>query len=347
MRALLRMLPAIAIILCATATWPVAEDAPVDDPYILYRVAGRTWTLKRTPKAGNEGGDTFVSYLRTEITAVWDNRAEAIQTILDAGRGEPEGGGTKLSIRFDPEQPMFADPIGMRRVRVERVRVPAGTFECIVWRSDVDGVAEVWRSTEFPTLVVKSDDRFGTRELVEFDRVPGDPGYEEPNRRRGQRRPARRADRDSDEPVQHRLFTQRGRSWVLKTTTFRGRHRTRSVTHQRYEVTRVTDVGCVLEITPLNHNLERQRDAEVERVEVKFDNDFHMWLEPRERSRIDRTERRLTSHGLFECTVYAYRDADSRECFAWYANEWPGLMIRRTATGAEFEQLVELVEFNP
>lgn len=340
MRTAISLLLSLALMAAWESTPLCAEEAAEADHFILYRIAGRTWTLKRTPKPGNEGGDESVTYLRYEVTAVWPERAETRQTLLDAGRGEPEGEGNMIPVAFDRDNVVFRDPAGMRKIRFEKVRVPAGTFECIRWRSDLDGGSDLWLSTEFPTLSVKYEDRFGTRELVDFTRVPGDPGYEEPDRRR-----RAKPGETSEEPDPARLFRKRGRSWLLRATSLRGRHRMRSISYMQYEVKRITDDGCELTITPLNDARQRNPDEEEQSVKIKFDEHLQDWFEPKQRARVDRVEKRLTAFGLFECTVYSYTDADERECFAWYAKEWPGLVVRATATGKDFEQLTELVEF--
>lgn len=341
MRAAISLLLALAMIAAWDAIPAGADEAAAeDDHFILYRVAGRTWMLKRTPKPGNEGGDQLVTHLRYEVTAAWPDRAETVQTLLDAGRGETEGKGNTIPVAFDRDNLMFRDPVGMRKIRFEKLRVAAGTFDCIRWRGDLDGGSDLWLSTEFPTLIVKSEDRFGIRELIEFTRVPGDPGYQEPTRRRG-----RQGSDDDAEPDPARLFRKRGRSWLLRTTTARGRHGTRSVSHTEYSVKRLLEDGCELTITPLNESRQRDRNKEEQQHQIKFDEHLPDWFEPRQRARIDRVEKRLTAQGLFECNVYTYRDEHEREHFVWYAKEWPGLIVRATASGKEFEQLTELIEF--
>jgi hypothetical protein len=150
-----------------------AKDDPKDnkkaekDDYILFRVAGRKWLLKRTPKPGQEGGDDGITYHQFEVKNAYPERADVAQTSLDASRSPGDGNEFVMKLEFKPDNPLFTDPIGFKKGKVEKLKTDAGTFECQVWFSlgREDGDAYIWRSTDFPGLVVKQDDRFGTREI--------------------------------------------------------------------------------------------------------------------------------------------------------------------------------------
>lgn len=333
------LLAVLAIALSGEPMFADKDAAP--DPYVLYRVAGRTWMLKRTPKQGMDGGDTNTSFMRYEVTGVWENRAEYKQYLLDEGKKESESSATDVKVEFSQDGLLFKDPIGFRKIRVEKIKVPAGTFECIRWESGLDN-ATLWRSVDYPSLIVKSDDNYGTRELVEFDFVEGDPNYKAPK----DNKKKKKSEPKEDELTETRLLGSKGKKWILKTTTTRGKNRVRSFLVQQYEVTRADKESCEVSITELTLTLEKLKGAKVETVTVNFAQDLREWLQPKSRARLDRTEKRLTVAGLQECQVYTFEDEQDNACTAWYAKNWPGLLVRQTAKGDEFEQLIELVQFD-
>lgn len=331
-----------AVIVVAGAIHVAGADKDAKpDPYVLYRVAGRTWMLKRTPKMGMDRGDTNTSFMKYEVTAVWENRAEFKQYLLDEGKKEGEGSATDVKINFKEDDLVFRDPAGHRKVRVEKIKVPAGTFDCVRWESSLDN-STLWRSVDYPSLIVKSDDNYGTRELIEFDYLEGDPNYKAP----ASKKKKKKAEPKEDELTDTRLLGSKGKKWILKTTTLRGKNRSKSFLVQQYEVTKADKEGCELEITELTLNLEKLKGAKVEKVSLNFAQDLRDWLEPKRRSRLDRSEKRITAAGLLECQVYTYEDEQERSCVAWYAKAWPGLLVRQTVKGEEFEQLTELVQFD-
>ena len=317
-------------------------DKP-EDYFQLYRYAGRKWMLKRTPKAGNEGGDDEITYHHFEILNAWEKKAEYCQTTLDVGK-KAKGDGYNITIEFDKEGTVFKDPIGFKKKKRERVKTDAGTFDCVLWVAlgTFDGDASIWRSTEFPGLIVKQDDRFGTREICEFMWCPGESGYRGKTKKKKKKK-----DAEPEEIDPKRLFSSKGAEWTLKTSIVKGEREYRSWDVNKYEVTDVSDEQCTLEITKLTQLLDKVKDEDpVEKV-IKFDDHFSDHLEPEGLARKERTEKRITEVGLFECTVYTYKDDEGREGRVWYANEWPGLIIRRVVTGELYNAVTEIVEFEP
>ena len=320
-----------------------AKDAPEEaDFFALFRVAGRKWTLKRTPKPGNEGGDTGVTYHQFEILSVWDDHAEMTQTSLDEGKKAAEGAKFVIKVEFKKDNLIFKDPIGFKEGKTEKVKTDAGTFECTVWSSlgREDGDAYIWRSNDFPGLIVKQDDRFGTRELESFSWVDGDPGYKSTKKRK-------KGDKNgATETVDpKRLFSTKGAQWIVRSDTKRGERGTRSIEVTQYEVKKTSDEQCELEVSKLTQLLQKMKGEDPQTLIIKFDSTFEDNLQPKERAREDRVERRITEVGLFTCTVYSFKDDDGRQGMAWYAQEWPGLVVRRVITGDDYEQITEIIKF--
>ncbi len=318
------------------------KDEAKADQFLLYRIAGRTWTIRRIPKDGNEGGPEGTSYLVHEVLGVWDKHAEVTQHLQDSTRKAAEDAGAALKVNFEANGIIFRDPAGFKKVRDEKLEVSAGTFDCARWQSTMDGGATMWLSTLYPSLVVKSEDRFSTRELIEFDFVEGEPGYKAPRDQR--KRNASKVPEDAKE-LRVRLFGSKGACWVHHITRMRGPLRLRSFEVKQFAIAKADGSSCTLEITPLTQELRKLKGAEVEKFEIDFESQLNEWLEPRRRYRTDRKERRLTKAGLFDCTVYSFTNEDGLECLEWYADEWPGLVVRRVVKGKEFEEVTALVKF--
>lgn len=334
----------MALALCAFGVCPL--DAPVQakddkqvDPYVLYRVAGRTWMLKRVPKPGNEGGDTSVTYMRYEVTNVYADRAEVREDTLDAGKKMPDDGGFVVKIDFKPDALAFKDPPGFTKKKIEKVKTDVGTFECVRWENNMDGLAVLWKSIEFPGMTVKQDDRFGERVLVEFMRVEGDPGYVAPKSKKKKKSA-------QDLTDARRLFKEKGRYWTLKTTTLQGTRGNKNFEVLRYEVIKVEAEQATIEITKLSLTLEKLKGEEVQTLVIKFDDSFLEHLQPLGRSREDRVEKRITDCGMFECQVFTFTDADGREGKAWYTKDWPGLMVRQEIVGDNYRRTTEILQFS-
>jgi len=322
----------------------LAKDEPKDakaekDQFILYRIAGRSWLLRRTPKPGQEGGDDQITYHRFEVKNSYADRADIVQQSLDASRKGGEGSEISIKIEFKEDGPVFKDPIGFKKGKTEKLKTDAGTFDCTVFVAlgKQDGDCYIWRSNDFPGLVVKQDDRFGTRELTEFDWCDGDPGYKADTKKKKKPAPKELDDK--------RLFKSKGASWVHRTDTKRGERGTLSIDVVQTLVKKVTDSECELEISKLSQLLEKMKGEEPELRVIKFDDTFAANLEPKERARQDRTEKRITKVGLFECTVYTFKDDEGREGQAWYATEWPGLLLKREVKGENYSSVTELIKF--
>ncbi len=333
---------AIALALLLSYAPACAEEPPkpADDPFFaLFTTAGRVWVLKRVPKPGQEGGDTETTFHRFEIFAVHADHSEYGQANAVSATDTSSEDMLIVNIKFKKEDAAFRDPIGFQKGPKEKVKTAAGTFECIKWVGpEGEGV---WRSTEFPGLTVRSDDRFALRELISFDFIEGDPVAADPKVKPKKIKPKK------EDPDEHRLYTKKGRKWLYKVSTFSGPKdkRSRRFDIKQYEVTASNAEGATLEISRLSMLKEKIKGESPEVQQLKFEN-FADYTHPVERNKEDRTERRKCVAGLYNCTVYSFTDAEGRDGLAWYAKEWPGLMVRRTIKGTDYEQVTELTEFN-
>ena len=348
MRILSTLLLAGLVALSCIASMPEpaqAQKAKAEekDMFCLYRIAGRKWVLKRTPKAGTEGYDPAISFHAFEVLNVWEDRAEITQTTLDPSRQDTSGDVFKIKVPFDEKGPQFQDPIGFKKGKIEKVKTDAGTFECVVWAGlgREDGDAYIWRSIEFPGLIVKQDDRFGTRVLDEFTWIDGESGFKG---KAAKKKPAKKKEAD-DSADNQRLFKRKGASWTLRTVTEHGERRVRNFDVRRHEVVKVSDTESELHVTKVTQLLEKIKGEEPETVIVKFDETFEDRLRPTPYAKHERTEKRITEIGLLECEVYTFKDDEGREGRAWYAKDWPGLLVRTLVEGEEYKLLTEILKF--
>ena len=312
------------------------------DTFILYRVAGRHWMVKRTPKPGNEGGDTNTSYEKYEIMDVYEEEAVMRSTSLGMDRKPTAGRGMDITIKFDKDNYNFGTPPGFNKQKTEKIKVSAGSFTCIRYISK-DGAMKMWKSTEFPGLLVKRDDRFGTTELENLLLVPGDTGYKAKKKKKKKKKKKGEAEVEVD---QYRLFKSKGLSWAHRTRTSSGKDKRfhKSEVWQN-EITKVGDEEAEVQVVRLTEMLKPMKGIDEKTEIVKFDDSFEDRLKPSLRAREERTEKRIVKAGFFECTVFSYTDEDGNDATAWYAKEWPGLLVRKLIETDTADTVVELVKF--
>ncbi len=150
----------------ADARPPEAERKAVDDPYVLFRKKGRTWTHKSVTKLA--GIDDLVSYMKYEITDVADDHAMYKAWILDKDKkpmaGMPEPTPMRIEFReYDQPAPDPRQPV--QKAEEETITVEAGKFECL--KTDVAGT-KTWMSKKYPGLMVKMEGASNTMELIEY-----------------------------------------------------------------------------------------------------------------------------------------------------------------------------------
>ncbi|MCB9895353.1 MAG: hypothetical protein H6839_12955 [Planctomycetes bacterium] len=339
MRTVLLLL--ISGLLALTAAMPAnAKDDPKPeaDPYVLFRVAGRKWMIKRTPNASKGFENNQLNYQEFEVMASYDDRADVEQLSYDKTKKPTTNDPIKLNVEFSQDALLFKDPVGYNKSKIDKVKTDVGTFECTLWtKNGPEGNSSMWRSNDFPGLVVKLDDPYGNSILIDFDWVEGDPGYKDTSKKKK---------KDEDEKIDpKRLYSNKGATWILQSDTTRGERGTRTIEVTQYEVKKVSDEECEVEVTRLSQLLQKIKGEDEQTLIIKFDAGFEDNLKPKERSRKDRVEKRITKVGLMTCDVYSYKDEEGREAFAWYAQEWPGLVVRRVVTGEDYKQVTEIIKF--
>jgi hypothetical protein len=140
-----------------------SDKAAAADPYSLYKKVGRTWMHKTT--VSMQGMDDMISYMKYEITAVKDDHAIYVMTMLDAEKKPNEHvPPTETKIEFVVPEPSD-DVDEAPEPKQETVKVGAGEFKCYV--SEHNGT-KIWMSIKYPGLLVKMEGENISMELVEF-----------------------------------------------------------------------------------------------------------------------------------------------------------------------------------
>lgn len=312
------------------------------DTFILYRVAGRIWQIKRTPKPGNEGGDTNTSYEKIEVMDVYEDEALIRSTSLGMDRKPTFSGGMDITIKFEKDNFNFGTPPAFNKQTKEKIKVPAGSFLCIRYISK-DGAMKMWKSTQFPGLMVKRDSRFGTTELESLLLVPGDPGFKAKKKKRKKKN---KKGEEPEEVDQFKLFKSKGTTWAHRTRISSGKNkRFHNTEVWQREIVKVSDEQAEVEVIRLTEVLKPMKGVDEITEIIKFDDNFEDLLKPARRATEERTEKRIVKAGYFECIVYSYKNEDGNAAKAWYAKEWPGLLVRKLVETDEKDTVVELVMF--
>lgn len=132
------------------------------DPWLLYRMKGRNWTIKNTLEV--EGADSIITYSRSTVTSVTTEKAVIAVVSLDKDKKPLED--VKIAdtvIEFAKAQHPHKSPL---KPKPERKSTAAGEFDCLYFEA---GTIKSWLSSDWPGLTVAGASGPGSFELVEFD----------------------------------------------------------------------------------------------------------------------------------------------------------------------------------
>lgn len=134
------------------------------DPWLLYRMPGRSWTVKNTTVV--KGMDPSIIYTRTTVKEVREASATISMAVLDQDKKPfASVNATESQIKFEgaPTRIIGNEP---PEPTLESRQVGAGDFECRVYET---AGAKSWLSSHWPMLVVYVETAKLTTELVDFD----------------------------------------------------------------------------------------------------------------------------------------------------------------------------------
>ncbi len=134
------------------------------DPWLLYRMKGRSWTVKTT----TTGANPAVSYMQTTVKEVTDSGATLANYFLDADKKHLPGMDpveTEVPFELAVAKPL-AGAAKQPATKEESKKVEAGEFACQYM--EIDGF-KFWSSTTWPGLTVAYETTVAKAELVDFD----------------------------------------------------------------------------------------------------------------------------------------------------------------------------------
>lgn len=308
------------------------EDGNLLPLFKLYEVAGRKWTVKRVTRQDAPGGDRFDMYFCYEVLAVYDDKATVRQTALDQAKKPTKDKPLDGDIKFDADNPKFTGPPGMQKAKDETISVPGGKFECTAWVGGLDN-AKTWVSKEYPGLVVRHVDDYGTTEVFEFERFDSD-----------KEKPKKRTVKDGEPDFS--LYKTK-KTWTLQNTQIKGGQK--YVSYTKYDVLKANAEGAELRVTELDSNKKPLKDAQAQTHTVHFSADGAAFIDPpmsTQNNRVEklRSERRKSIGGVLLCDVYAFKDEQGRDITLWFCRELPGLVVRKLIGEDGKEGQTELIE---
>lgn len=318
-----------ASLLCAGAL--CAQDAA--DTFLLYRVAGRTWTIKSVPGAASDQNNA-IQFMRYEVLEVYDDHAMYSRLRLDQNKKPPKGVEPSVArIEFKADRPPFKAPDGVTATATETVKVAGQSFECDVYTITVGNAtpSKYWYSKLYPGLVVRETAMNGTDELVEFDAFKEDAPPPPP--KKGAKPPK---DPPKEEAPPAGTYLPK-KPWIMAVRTAAG------TSYKRYEVVKGEAEQAELKVTALDETRKAAKGAKGETLVAKF-GEASSPLYTGGDGVQDRVEKRKTPAGVLECKVYRAK-LDGKDAQIWVAVKYPGLVVRISIGENGKEGGSELCEF--
>jgi hypothetical protein len=311
-------------LLCACPL--LAEDA---DTFLLYRVGGRTWTMKSTPGAAGDQNNS-IQFMRYEVLEVHADYAMYSRLRLDQNKKPPKGVTASVArVEFKADLPPFKAAEGMTAVAAETLKVGGQSFECEVYTVTVGSAtpSKYWYSKLYPGLLVREQAMNGTDELVEFDAFKED--LPPPAPKKGAKPPKEEA------PPSGTYLPKKPWIMALRSTT--------GTSYKRYELVKGEAEQAELKVTALDETKKAAKGAKGETLIAKFGEAASPIYTGGDGVE-DRVEKRKTVAGVIECKVYRAK-IDRKDAHVWVAMKYPGLVVR-TAIGENGKDGgSELVEF--
>ncbi len=319
----------ILAMICAGAL--CAEETP--DKFLLYRVGGRTWTIKSMPGAASDQNNS-IQFMRYEVLEVHEGHAMVSRLRLDQNKKPPKGVEPSISrIEFNADRPPFKALEGSVEGLAETLKVAGQSFDCDVYTITVGNAtpSKYWYSKRYPGLLVRETAMNGTDELVEFDAFKED--LPPPAPKKGAKPPK---DPPKEEAPPSGTYIPK-KPWIMAMRTSAG------TTYRRYEVVKSEAEQAEFKVAALDENKKAAKGAKSETLLAKFgeaSSPIYTGADGVEA----RTEKRKTPGGVLECRVYRAK-IDGKEAHIWVALKYPGLVVRTAIGENGKEGGSELFEF--
>ncbi|CAG1769214.1 hypothetical protein BAC2_00137 [uncultured bacterium] len=309
-----------------------AEETP--DTFLLYRVGGRTWTIKSMPGAAGDQNNS-IQFMRYEVLEVHEDHAMYSRLRLDQNKKPPKGVEPSIGrMEFKADRPPFKAPDGAVAGVAETLKVAGQSFECDVYTITVGNAtpSKYWYSKRYPGLLVREEAMNGTDELVEFDAFKED---EPPKKEAGRgKKPPKEAPKEEAPPSGTYLPKK---PWIMAVRSSAG------TTYKRFEVVKGEAEQAELKVTALDENKKAAKGAKGETLVAKFGEAASPIYTGGDGVE-DRVEKRKTPAGVMECRVYRAK-IDGKDAHIWVAVKYPGLVVRTAIGENGKEGGSELCEF--
>lgn len=324
-------MPRLAAILLLFAGALCAQES---DTFLLYRVAGRTWTIKSEPGAASDQNNE-IQYMRYEVLEVHEEHAVVSRLRLDKARRVPKGVEPSIMrIEFKADRPPFAPMQDAKVSGPETLKVGALSLECDVYTITVGNAtpSRYFISRRYPGLVVREEAMNGVDTLVEFEAFAED---EPPKKDAGKKKAPKEPPKKEEAPVEG-LYAPK-KPWLLQTRTAAG------TAFTRYEFVKFDGDEVELKITELDEAKKPRKGGKAETVRLKAGVAGSPLYSGADGTKV-RVEKRKSVAGVLVCAVYRVK-LDGKEAHIWVSEKYPGLVVRVAVGEYGKEGLTELCEF--
>lgn len=295
------MLAALLSLPLVFAVAPQAQETAAADVLNLYRVVGRSWTVRTI--TWQRGGAPVREYRRYEVTAANDDFC-TLKTIGLDKDGFESGGDQARDLRFDEELRAASRPA--KDAAQSRVTAAGISFACSLSETTTTtSHDQVWRSTRFPALIVRQrvvrQDYVQLTDLVAFNEGGADPWT---------------------------LYRMVGRKWVYK--VIEGSGESAKTTFLVNEVVESSAEGAKVKVLWLDKSRKPVEGDLGDTKTIDFET-ATPWKQPEKAKDQDVIEGTINV-GRIKWTSIEIRGSDKSE---FYSRHWPGLLLKRTAKGGE------------
>ncbi|CAG0979762.1 hypothetical protein PLCT2_01831 [Planctomycetaceae bacterium] len=296
------LLAALLVLPFCLVASPSAQDAPDVDVLNLYKLVGRSWTVRVV--TWNRGKPAQTEYRKQEVTLVHEDLCTVKTSILDKD-GFLSGGDQARDLSFNDELKAASTPA--KDAPKSRVAAAGASFECTLSENNSAASHEqTWRSTKFPALIVRQRivraDYVQTLDLLSFN---------------------------EGVPDAWTLYRMAGRKWVFRVNEeLTGPNpKTSYLVH---EVVESTLEGAKVKISHLDKEKKPVEGDLGDTITIDFEKSTP-WKKPEKAKDQDVIEGTLSVARIKWASIEV-RGSDQSE---FYSKNWPGLLLKKTLKNSE------------
>lgn len=299
MRYLATLLLALPLLLSPA---PLAQEAPEVDPFNLYKLVGRSWTVRTI--TWRRGAAVSTDYRKHEVTLVHDELCTLKTTSLDKD-GFSSGGDQARDLRFNEE--LRAASMPAKDATKTRLTLAGCSFEATLSESMSEGSHEqTWRSAKYPALILRKRvvraDFVETQDLLAFN---------------------------EGIPDAWTLYRMPGRKWIYRINE----ELTGPNPKTSYLVNEVIEAsleGAKIKTSYLDKDKKPVEGDQGDTKSIEFEK-AAPWKRPEPAKDREVIEGTLSAARIKWASI-EIRGAEQSE---FYSKNWPGLLLKKTAKNSE------------